>query len=108
MSAFGLQPLLRSLIDLPFAARVLVAVVLLAPFGLLLGAPMPIGLRRFEALHPRSVPYAWGVNGVASVFASVLGVVVAINFGFMVAGLLGAACYAFALLHAATGRWPSS
>ena len=108
VSAFGLQPLLRSLIDLPFAARVLVAVVLLAPFGLLLGAPMPIGLRRFEALHPRSVPYAWGVNGVASVFASVLGVVVAINFGFMVAGLLGAACYAFALLHAATGRWPSS
>jgi hypothetical protein len=53
------------------------------------------------------VAYAWGVNGVSSVLASVLGVALAINFGFAMTSLIAAACYAAALLHAAVGRWPS-
>jgi hypothetical protein len=106
--AFGLQALLRALIGLPFAVRVALALLLLAPFGLLLGMPMPLGLRRFGALHPRSVAYAWGVNGVASVLASVLAVAVALHFGFAVASLVAGACYLFAFGHAALGRWPEA
>jgi hypothetical protein len=105
VSAFALQPLLRALIELPFAARVVVAVALLAPFGLALGMAMPMGLRRFSALHPGGVPYAWGVNGVASVLASVLGMAVAIQFGFTVATLAASACYFFAVGHVLVGRW---
>lgn len=104
-SAFTLQPLLRSLIDLPFPARVGVSIALLAPVGVALGMPMPLGLARFSALYPRSVAYAWGVNGIASVLASVLGIVVAINFGYRVASLAAAGCYVLALAHAAAGRW---
>ena len=55
IGAFALQPLLRALIDLPFAARVIVAVVLLAPVGFALGMAMPIGLTRLAALHPGAV-----------------------------------------------------
>jgi hypothetical protein len=106
VSSFALEPVLRALIDLPFTARVVVSVVLLAPVGILLGMPMPIGLLRFQALHPGSVPYAWGVNGVASVLASVFGIVLAINFGFTVAAIVSAACYGIALVHARRGRWP--
>ena len=89
-----------------FAARVAVAVVLLAPAGLLLGTAMPVGLRRLSALHPAGVPWAWGINGVTSVLASVLAVFVAINWGFTITTLLAAVCYALAAAHAALGRWP--
>jgi hypothetical protein len=106
-AAFGLQPLLRELIDLPFAARVAVSVALLAPVGVALGMAMPLGLRRLAALHPAGVAWAWGINGIASVAASVLAVVVAILFGFAVATLLALACYLAALAHVLLGRWPA-
>jgi hypothetical protein len=106
VGAFGLQPLLRSMISLPFAARVAVSIALIASVSVGLGMAMPVGLGRFEALHPKGVPYAWGVNGVASVVASVLGVALAINFGFAITSLVAAACYLGALVHAAFGRWP--
>ncbi|HEY0630422.1 MAG TPA: hypothetical protein VGC98_00070 [Thermoleophilaceae bacterium] len=107
-AAFGLQPLLRGLIDLPFAARVVVSVVLLAPAGVGMGMAMPIGLRRLVALHPAGVPWAWAVNGLTSVLASALAVTIAITAGFTVATLAACACYAAALVHAARGRWPAA
>jgi sugar phosphate permease len=106
VAAFALQPLLRALIDLPFAARIVIAVALLAPAGLLLGIAMPVGLQRLAALHPTGVAWAWGINGVTSVLGSVLAIFVAINWGFTVATLLAAACYALAAGHARLGRWP--
>jgi hypothetical protein len=105
--AFGLAPVLDALIDLPFGARVAVTVALLAPVGLVLGVAMPIGLTRFAALHPDGVAYAWAVNGLASILASVLGVVAALFVGFRVTMLLAAACYLLALAHVVVGRWPA-
>ena len=105
-AAFGLQPLLRALIELPFALRVASAVALLAPFGVLLGMAMPLGLQRIDALHPGAVTWAWAINGIASVVASALAVVVALEWGFVAATLVAAACYVGALLHALRGRWP--
>ena len=104
--AFALEPMLRTLIDLPFAARVALTVAMLAPLGLTLGMAMPIGLRRLSALHPAGVPWAWGINGITSVLASALGVFIAIVAGFTVATLAAVACYLVAIAHAAFGRWP--
>lgn len=70
------------------------------------GVATPIGLRRFQSLHPEGMPYAWGVNGLASLLASVLGVALAINFGFIVTTLVAGECYVAAIIHAAFGRWP--
>jgi hypothetical protein len=106
-AAAGLQPLLRALIEEPFALRVAVSVAVIAPFGLALGTAMPIGLRRLAARHPAGVPWAWGINGIASVVASVLAVAVAISFGFTAATLVALACYAGALAHALVGSWPA-
>jgi len=106
VSAFGLQPLLRELVQLGLPVRAAVSVALLAPFGIALGAPMPLGLRRLAGLHPNGVPFAWGVNGITSVFASVLGVAFAIYFGFAMTTLLAASCYLAALAHVGLGRWP--
>ena len=106
IAAFVLQPLLRALIELPFAVRVVLAVVLLAPAGFLMGTAMPIGLKRLAGLHPTGVAWAWGINGVTSVLGSVLAIFVALNWGFTVATLVAAACYAAAAGHARLGRWP--
>jgi SAM-dependent methyltransferase len=104
--AFGLGPLLHALIDQPFAARLAVSVLVLAPLGLALGAAMPIGLRRVDALWPAAVPWAWGINGVTSVVASVLAVAVAVTAGFTVATLVSLGCYLVALAGAVFGPWP--
>ncbi len=108
VSAFALQPILRNLIDLPFTARVAVAIALIGPFGVVLGVPMPLGLRRLQQLYPDGIAWAWGVNGISSVLASVLGVAIAVFYGFPVATLVAAACYAFALGHVLIGRWPAA
>jgi hypothetical protein len=105
-SVWGLQPILRVLIDLPFALRVILTMLLLAPVGLVLGMAMPIGLQRLRGLYPHGVAWAWGVNGVASVVASVLSIAVAINAGFQITTLLALACYLGALADVLLGRWP--
>ena len=105
-AAVGLQPLLHALIELPFAARIACTVAILAPVGVTLGMAMPLGLERLERLHPSGVAWAWGINGFASVLASVLAITVAIMFGFTAATLLALACYLAALAHAALGHWP--
>lgn len=68
------------------------ACVLIAPPALLLGTAMPIGLGRLRGLHANAVPWAWAINGVSSVLASVLAVAVAITWGFRVVTLLALAC----------------
>lgn len=105
-SAYGLQPLLRELIELPFALRVACTVLLLAPLGLTLGMAMPIGLIRLQALYPQGVPWAWGINGIASVVSSVLAIFVAISFGFAITTLVALACYLGALAHVLLSDWP--
>ena len=107
-AAFGLEPLLDALIGLSFPLRVATAILVLAPFGLTLGTVMPIGLARIEELHPGATPFAWGLNGIMSVVASVLAVAVAINFGFMATTMVAFACYALALADVVLGRWPST
>ncbi len=107
LSAATLQPLLRHLILLPFPLRVALSVALIAPFGIAMGMAMPIGLRRLGALYPTGLPYAFGVNGIASVVGTVLAVAIAINFGFTIATLFAAACYLAALASAVRAAWPA-
>jgi hypothetical protein len=104
--AYGLHPLLQALIGLPFAARVALTVLMLAPAGLLLGMAMPLGLTRLAGLYPGGVAWAWGINGIASVVASAGAVTIAILFGFPVATLVALGCYLVALALALTGPWP--
>ncbi len=105
-AALGLQDLLRELIDLPFAARIAIAITLIAPLGIVLGMAMPIGLGRLSGLYPAGVPWAWGINGITSVLAAVIAIAIAITWGFAAATWLACGCYLVALAHAAFGRWP--
>lgn len=91
----GLPPLLAQWVGWPLAARCLLASLLLAPLGLLMGMPLPLGMDRF---HPQAgaIPWSWGINGACSVLGTLLAVVLAMNFGFNLTLLLGAGVYLLA------------
>jgi hypothetical protein len=77
--------------------RIAIAVATLLPIGFFMGMAFPIGMGRALRETPSIAPWLWGVNGAASVCASVLVVVIAIGAGISTAFWLGTACYVVAL-----------
>jgi hypothetical protein len=73
--------------------RVIIVILSLAPLGLLMGMPFPFGLAWLEKQYPALIPWAWAVNGCASVIASVLAAIISLEFGFSAVFLLGALAY---------------
>jgi hypothetical protein len=63
-----------------------------------MGLPFPLVLARLRTAAPGLVPWAWGVNGCASVVAAVLAGVVAMSVGTLNLMLLGVLAYALAAL----------
>ena len=80
------------------AVRIAVAVAILLPIGFVMGMAFPIGMRRALSDAPSIAPWLWGVNGAASVCASVLVVVIALGAGISAAFWVGAACYVIAFV----------
>jgi hypothetical protein len=74
--------------------RIGLVLVLLLPLSITMGTPFATGLRQLDARAPLFIPWAWGINGLSSVAGSVIAIVVAMQFGFDSALLLGALCYA--------------
>jgi predicted membrane-bound spermidine synthase len=97
LASLAFSPLFRALVHLPAPWRVLITVAALAPLGLALGMPMPTGIRLLHARAPELIPWAWGVNGAASVLGSVGAVALAMVAGFDAALLTGAGIYLVAL-----------
>jgi hypothetical protein len=84
--------------------RIAVAVAILVPIGFFMGMAFPIGMRRALRDTPSIAPWLWGVNGAASVCASVLVVVIALGAGISAAFWAGTACYAVAFSAIAWSR----
>jgi hypothetical protein len=79
-----LPSLFAWLIGVADPLRILLSVFLIAPLAFFMGMPFPLGLRRVAADAPDFVPWAWGINGFASVVSAVLATLLAIHFGFTV------------------------
>ena len=80
----------------PLGLRLAAALVLIAPLAFAMGLPFPLGLRRFGTRSAALVPWAWGVNGCASVLASPLAMIIAMQWGFVLTATAAAACYVVA------------
>ena len=94
-----LSPWLTSvLIGAPPAVKIAAAIALIAPLATLMGMPFPRALARLNAVAPSLLPWAWGINGCASVIGAVLATLVAIHFGHTVVILTGVVLYAAAAL----------
>ena len=92
-SVLALSPLFYALVHLGASWRVPITVLALAPLGLALGVPMPSGIRLLARRAPELVPWAWGVNGAASVLGSVGAIALAMVWGFDQALLVAALVY---------------
>jgi hypothetical protein len=88
-----LPPIFYGLVHLAQPVRIGIAVVLLAPLSLVMGMPMPTGIRILAQRAPEIIPWAWGVNGATSVMGSVAALALAIMTGFNQALLVGATIY---------------
>lgn len=91
--AFCLPEVLRRFMDIGIPGRIAMSILFLLPLGLLMGMPFPMGIKLVNREASGMIPWVWGVNGAASVFASVLAIVVAINSGFTSALIIGLLAY---------------
>jgi len=81
-----------------FLVRASAALAAIAPLAFLMGMPFPTALAALARLRPRLVPWAWGVNGCASVVATVLATVLAVGVGFRPVTWAALAAYLLAAL----------
>ncbi len=73
--------------------RVLVSVLILFPMGLFLGMAFPVGMKLANIKNPGITPWLWGINGVMSVLATVISIIIAMNYGISASYWTGAFCY---------------
>jgi hypothetical protein len=97
-AALGLARAIDVGIPWPLPARIVFAVALVAPVGILLGMPLPGGMRLVAAGRTEIIPWGWGINGAFSVVGATLAVFIAMNWGFSVTLLSAAAVYMLAAL----------
>ncbi len=104
--ALVLLSLAQALQPAALAVRVTAATLLLAPLALLMGALFPLGLRDLAGNDGARAAWAWATNGFASVAATPLAALIALEAGSRVLLLVAALAYAgaAAALRAGAGR----
>lgn len=77
-----LPMLLDSLGNPAMPLKVAAALLLIAPLAFCMGMPFPLGLSAVAHTCPTLVPWAWGINGCASLISAILASLLAIHWGF--------------------------
>jgi hypothetical protein len=77
-------------------ARIAISALLIAPLAFCMGMPFPLGLAQVAARAPALIPWAWGINGCASVLSAVSATLLAMQFGFSVVVLAALLLYLLA------------
>ena len=95
---WGLPFLFHRFVGFPTPIKVGMTVFILMPVSFLMGMPFPLGIKALHRRQSGIIPWAWGLNGGASVLGSVLAMIVAMNFGYTVTFLTGLSIYGITLL----------
>lgn len=92
--------LLPTIFGLSMAAadglKILVSLGLIAPLAFFMGRPFPLGLAGLAIRAPGLIPWAWGINGCASVVGAILATLTAIHLGITVVILIALGLYGLA------------
>jgi SAM-dependent methyltransferase len=88
-----LPTLVQEMITLEEPAKVLFSLLMVAPLAFCMGMPFPLGLAALSQRAPELVPWAWGINGCASLISAVLATLLAIHFGFTLVILVAVLLY---------------
>ena len=95
---FLLPPLFQWSMPLNDVSKIMLSTVLIAPLAFLMGMPFPLGLSRVARDSATLIPWAWGVNGCASVLSAIFATILAIHAGFVVVVLLAVVLYMLAAM----------
>jgi hypothetical protein len=100
--AIGVFPLVHKTLGLPDLVRFMLAIIIVAACGVFMGMPLAMGVRELGRQNQRSVAWAWGINGAASVVGSGL-VMIAMVFTSSSTALVGGiVCYALSAVAGST------
>ncbi len=77
------------------------ALTVILPFAAM-GIPFPLGLHQLGQTRAELLPWAWAINGCASVVAGPLATLLALGAGLPTVLLVASACYAVVALLAGT------
>ncbi len=96
-----LSDILKMTIGSSLFTKVITSALIIAPPAFFMGMPFPLGLRLLSSGSSESsnqIPWAWGINGMFSVIATVLATIVAIELGFVWVMLFAIFAYSLPLL----------
>ena len=93
-----LPALFDAFLRFDLAIRLPVAILSLAPLGFLMGIPFAKGIAIVDRIAPSLIPWAWGINGCASVLSSILATLLALSWGFSLVLIAASGAYLVALL----------
>ncbi|MFA6163296.1 MAG: SAM-dependent methyltransferase [Methylobacter sp.] len=96
--SLGFDSITGFLLQMGSLSRYLLSIVLIAPLGFCMGMPFPMGLDKISHTAPALIPWAWGINGCASVISAILATLIAMQFGFTVLIFLAVVLYGVAAL----------
>ena len=89
----ALPEIFARLIGLGDAAKIALSLALIAPLAFFMGMPFPLGIARAARWSADLVPWAWGINGCASVIAAILATLMAMHIGFTAVVVIAVALY---------------
>lgn len=79
---FLLSPIFTTLAAVASPLKIVISIMLIAPLAVCMGMPFPAALDTLSKYAKHYVPWAWGINGCASVISAVLATLLAIHYGF--------------------------
>ncbi len=96
--SYFLPTILHQTIGLPIVIKVCLTVLLIGTPAFLMGMPFPLGLKQVAKKSGKEAAWAWGINGSASVVATGLATIIAVEMGFTVLLVAAAGCYGMVML----------
>jgi len=91
-----LAPLFEATLGWPDGGRILMSLVFIAPLAFAMGFPFTLGLSALPSAEGGRIPWAWAVNGFASVIGATLATLLAIHLGLAAVLLLAGGLYLLA------------
>ncbi|MES9969966.1 MAG: hypothetical protein ABW092_08005 [Candidatus Thiodiazotropha sp.] len=90
---FLLEPLFEGLGHLAMLYKFTISTLLIAPLAFFMGMPFPLAISRMRKQESNLIPWAWGINGYASVISAGLATLIAIELGFTAVILIATLLY---------------
>ena len=87
---FLLDFIIDLFISLNLILKIILSILITAPLGFFMGFPFPLGIRMIKK---ELIPWAWAVNGSASVLSPILAILIALFLGYNSVLLLAGVVY---------------